>query len=559
MNRVVVGVSPSSEHARYAKLFEALEQLFAVSFRACPPGEFRGLKALILPAGNREAAVNAAQCGVPSYLVQSGKSATLQGVEAAVEFSRTEHLAPVLRGQMLVDPGTREFVPLALQPGEEIMATRAGHVLWSHRPSSRGTGAIDTASLPLSELKEGGYLREVFNGYHYMGLLPLIHFLQRITQGRSLQAPPLRACFVFDDPNLRWRSYGCINFRDLAEHARACHYHAAIGVVPSDAAWASSGVVSLFKAAPRHLSLVVHGSRHLYLEMARDCPDAEQMAVLAQAVRRVENFERRHGLMFCRVMESPYGALTGDMFKPLLALGYEAAMLTTLQFLSHNRALTFPAVIGAESAAFLPGGLGLIPRIKMSPWWKTEALQAALLGQPIVIAGHHYNAANGLTLMGEIAAVINRFGPMNWCRLGEIARSNFAWHVEDGVMKVRAASRRLQISIPEGVEEIQVERPWLLNGELEPLTLTGSQAVMTANQRCARFSVPVAVKGERSVEVLSPAPGLIDPKNVPLPRMRVWPMARRILTETRDRAYPYFHKLFSRPASRGAPLSRFHS
>jgi hypothetical protein len=440
-----------------------------------------------------------------------------------------------------------------------VMAMRAGHVLWSHRPSSRDAGAIDTVSVPLPELTNVHYLREVFNGQCFMGLLPLIHFLRQLTQDKNLEAPPLRACFVFDDPNLRWRSYGYIKFRDLAEHARACHYHAAIGLIPLDAAWASSEVVSLFKAASSHLSLVVHGSRHLYLELARNGHAAEQMPVLAQAMRRVENFERRYGLRFCRVMESPYGVLTPDMFKPLLALGYEAAMLTTLQFLRHNRGLSFPAAIGAEAAAFLPGGLGLIPRIKMSPWWKTEALQAALLGQPIVIVGHHYNAANGLALLGEIAAVINRFGPVRWCRLGEIARSNYVARKEEDVMKVRAGSRWLRIEIPEGVQAIQIERPWLANGELQPLILASAEAGLRLNQTCARLSAPIALTDARSVEALSPAPEHINPESVPSPRVRVWPVVRRILTETRDRAYPYFHKPRSQHVSRGASVSLFHS
>jgi len=37
--------------------------------------------------------------------------------------------------------------------------------------------------------------------------------------------PPLRACFVIDDPNLHWPSYGHLDYRRMAEHARRGGYH----------------------------------------------------------------------------------------------------------------------------------------------------------------------------------------------------------------------------------------------------------------------------------------------------------------------------------------------
>ena len=554
-----MGVAPAAEHGRYARLFDALEQVFPVSFQSRTPGDYDGLQGLIFPAADRAETVKAARPGLPCYAVLTGEGAITTGGSARIKFSQSRSLAHVLRGQVLADPANVGFAPLLMSPGEEVMAEKAGQVFWSHRSGSPGQGTVEFASLPLPVLKEDGYLREVFNGKCFANLLPLVHFLQAITRGKSWEAPPLRACFVFDDPNLRRGSYGCINFRELARHACHLNYHAAIGFIPLDALWASSETVALFRENVHSLSLVVHGSRHLRLEMARACPESKRIAILAQGLRRVESFERRYGLPICRVMESPYGVFTADLFKPLLALGYEAATMTPLQFLKCNGTQRFPASLGCESIGCLPGGLGLIPRIIMSPYWKTEVLQAALLGQPIVIVGHHYDAADGLALLEDVATTVNGLGPVHWCRLGDIARTNYMSRVENGTMKILAATRRVRVAIPEGVERIQVERPWLTNGDTESFRLMCLDTGMTLGQTSVRVASPIRVRGVRGIEVLSLSPALINPAQIPPPRPSLWPMVRRILTEARDRAYPYLYEPIARRISHGAPVSSVSS
>ena len=63
---------------------------------------------------------------------------------------------------------------------------------------------------------------------------------------RAGGAPPLRAAIVFDDPNLRWRSYGYIDYRRLVEHADEHGYHAAMAMIPLDAGAAAPADGALF-------------------------------------------------------------------------------------------------------------------------------------------------------------------------------------------------------------------------------------------------------------------------------------------------------------------------
>lgn len=539
MSRAIVGVIPSGEHPRYTRLFEALERLFPISFEAREPGNWDGLSAVIFPSNERPIVDQAARRGLQCFVVQLGATKVVPNPAAELEFSRAESLSPVLRGQSLRDPEAGEFTPLTVQHGEQERVTQGGHVLWSHRPATLDSAAIDFSSRLLPALRPDSYLREVFNGDRFMELLPLIHFLQQVTRDRRLAPPPLRACFVFDDPNLRWRSYGCLNFKRLAEHARLRNYHATIGLIPLDYLWANAETATLFRENRQHLSLVMHGCRHQYLEMVCDYPEVEQLAMLALAIRRIQSFERRYGIQVCRVMESPYGVIGASMFKPLVALGFEAAMVTPLQFLAFNRTGSFPADLGCEPAGWMPCGLGLIPRIKMWCGWKVEAILAALMGQPIVIVGHHHDADNDLALLEEIATTINRTGAVRWCRPTEIARTNYSSRVEGNTLRILAAARLLQIRIPDGVREIQIERPWLAEGESMPLTVNCPEIGLMANQVCPGISAPINIGDAQSIKVISPGPEIVDPAKVPAPRLRLWPVIRRALTEARDRTYPY--------------------
>jgi hypothetical protein len=439
--------------------------------------------------------------------------------------------------------------PLRVAAGDLVVACQAHRPVWIQHPAMDGAAARDIVSVPLPALTERAHLRDCFNGGKFLCALPLLGFLQRLTGREGFQPAPSRACFVFDDPSLRWRSYGFVNYQQLARHAQACNYHAAIGFVPLDAVWVNRSSTAIFRSNPARLSLVIHGCNHLRLEMARTYSSVQRIAICAQALRRIGEMERRHLLAVCRVMESPFGVIDQAMFAPLLALGYEAALITTSQFLHHHQGVQFSPCFGLQAASHLSGGLGMIPRITIRPHWQTEAMLAAFLGQPIVIAGHHQDAANGLEALEEIAETVNGFGGVRWCSLTEIARANYTTRLDGATLSVSVGSRRILLPVPEGVREVTIRRPWIADNAVEPLIVKDSDQTVRAIQAASAESEPVAVMGPGTIEICSPVSNPVNPQEVPALRPRLWPYVRRALTEARDQAAPFFSR---RKASRRA-------
>ena len=121
----------------------------------------------------------------------------------------------------------------------------------------------------LEELASGQTLRDHLREGRFMGLVPLLHFLEEVCGEAAWTRPPLRACFVIDDPNLHWTSYGFIDYAELASHAARHGYHVALAMVPLDGALVSRRAAQLFKSSAGRLSLLVHGNDHVARELGR--------------------------------------------------------------------------------------------------------------------------------------------------------------------------------------------------------------------------------------------------------------------------------------------------
>ncbi len=169
----------------------------------------------------------------------------------------------------------------------------------------------------------------------------------------------------------------------------------------------------------------------------------------------------------------------------------------------------------------------MIPRITIRPHWRTEAMLAAFLGQPIVIAGHHQDAANDLEALEEIAETVNGFGEVRWCSLTEIARANYTTRLDGATLSVSIGSRRILLPVPEGVREVSIHRPWIADNAVEPLMVKGADQTVRAIQAASAESAPVAVMGPGTIEICSPVSNPVSPGEVPAPRPRLWPYARR--------------------------------
>ena len=148
----------------------------------------------------------------------------------------------------------------------------------------------------------------------------------------------------------------------------------------------------------------------------------------------MERLKRAYGIPFFKIMEAPHGALAEEMFGALLSLGYEAALCTTELLALHNPNISWPATVGLRRSEILGGGLPVIPRIKISQDWKNDVLLKAFLRQPIIIAGHHTDAARGMELMAELAKVIRGLGGVTWSDLTDVLRTNYLQKREGDVL-----------------------------------------------------------------------------------------------------------------------------
>jgi hypothetical protein len=512
---VEIGVTPPAELAARRRLLGALERAYAVHFT---PLEETKSPAAVVGFG----AAPPARAGIPTLLLQeAGQPGTPSGV---VEFTRDPLVPTSFRDRGLVEEGTG-MVPFA--PEEwTVLARVGGDAVWAARPGE--SLEIRAAAAP-PELAEGERLRDLLRPGRYFGLLPLVHFLQVVTEAVPSQP---RACFVIDDPNLHALSYGHVSYPALAEHAEAYGYHAAMAMIPLDSWFASGKAVSLFRERQAQLSLLVHGNDHVRGELARASSEAESTAVAAQALRRIESFERRCGVRVSRVMVPPHSACSVLGARGMLRAGF-AALCTSPTPRAPEADTTLADWHPAE---FVAGGLPNIARDHLRAPHDDLPFRA-FLGQPLVLYLHHEDLRDGLEVLADAASAVKACGAARWSSVGDLAKTQLTMRVAGDTGFVRLFSREARLSVPEGVRKLSVELPghdhW--QSELVELRATRDEQPLEApfEDGCAVIDLPGARELRltlRHVEVLQPDAGST--------RLKPWALVRRLLTEGRDRLSP---------------------
>jgi hypothetical protein len=530
-------VSGGSGGGQHGFLLRSLSELYPVEFRNVERGQHDGLNALLVLDGNQEVGIGAAAARVPTLIVMRRANTSNAVVGREVRFGSSGALEACLRGQVMVDPDESPCWQLLAEAGDEVLAAKAGKPIWLRRVTAGG--ACQLVGIPIPVFREGEFLFEHLNGKRFLGLLPIMHFLRQVVKGGDWQAAAPRACFLFDDPSLYWHSYGFLDFRLLAAHSAKHGYCAAVATIPIDTWWVSSEAAALFRSCHPRLSLLIHGNNHTYRELASKNGSTQLLELAAEGRRRIERMERRHQLQVQPIMEAPHGVNADGLFEHLLALGYEAALGTSESLVRYNPKTAWPSTLGMDQAAMLGGGLPVIPRIRMSAYWKNDILLAAFLRQPIVIAGHHQDAAGDFELLAEIARVVRGLEGVSWASPQEIVQSNFKELRRREVLNLKLYSRRVQLRVPEGVEEIFVHRPWARSdGRGERLMIENAGRRLfdaLANQ----VAGPIRVAQLDELEICSPAPKSVDYRAVRPPRRQCWPVVRKTLMEARDRSAPW--------------------
>jgi hypothetical protein len=509
---IEVAVDTAEAFEAYRHTLAALEEAFPVRFVTLQSAH--APQATLVMNPDREQL-----SGYPGPLfVVAGQPG--RDTSSEVRFASNEYLGPVLRDRIVHDDSIASGASLVPQDGDRVLAKRVDPV-WARR-SRKGAAPIDLVAIPPPELKPAEHLQSHFRPGRWFALLPLIHFLRSLAP-RSWRCPPLRACLVIDDPNLHRSTYGHLQFPALAVSARRNGYHASVATIPLDCWWVGTKASQVFRDYPVELSLSMHGNNHIYGEFSRPMTEEAALRAVSQALRRLDRLERKAGLSTSKVFVPPHDLLPDKAaMRALGMVGVHAVLVTdpTTRFPERNR---------FEPAAFSAEAFPLIRRFPLHLTPEAATL-AAYLNQPIVIACHAQQAANGLSRFERAAAEVNSLGDIQWMSLEGIALTNFESRVDGDQLILRLFSRRVRVVVPSHISLLIVE-----NGS--PDGFARSQHAIVNGVKLplvGGMSEPIEVKTKR-LEVTIADSSVVDFREVKDLPVRVWPMFRRFLTEGRDR------------------------
>jgi hypothetical protein len=468
VERKIVAVGGDREFRGHRRLFELFADLYPVDFVSWSQESLTPCDGVILLDATAQEIATLSAHGLSCLAVSKAEGPMIAVEKGLAKFGKTALVDGYFCGQTMTEEGIREFSPLRIRDGDEVVCSLESQPYWLVRDS--GLVPASVVALGPEEFSEKTTVYDRFNRRFWLRLLPFFHFLKQLTQDVNWTPPPLRACLMFDDPNLHWKSYGFIDFAKLARHARESNYHAAFAMVPLDGWFVHSAAASLLQENQRHLSLLMHGNNHTKAEFGSAHSADTFTRSLAQAIRRIEHFERRSGLSVARVMAPPYGAFREIVADVMANLGYEAACVSRASLTSWNKEKNWPSFFGHSVAEFVGAGAPVIPRHVMAYGHEGSYRLAAFLNQPIIPHGHHQDCAGGFDLLAHVASEINSLGEVIWSDMTSISRSNYLTRREPERLFAKVLARRVTVPLDGSVQEIVVERPWIApDAEPEPL------------------------------------------------------------------------------------------
>ena len=287
---------------------------------------------------------------------------------------------------------------------------------------------------------------------------------------------------------------------------------------------------ALFRERPDRLSLVFHGNDHIKGELMAPKDVAAATAVAAQALRRVERFERRS-----RPARRPrHDAAARDVLRAHDARSRRPRLRRARGHLSAPVDRSLPVRPAAGGLA--PGGLGR--RLRRHP------------AHPAELERRRHRAARLPRPPGRRSTPTTRTSPgassrwrrprrrstawatCDWMSMGEIAASN-------GDRRLAGdARRRAAVRAPPaprgraGARTLRVQAPADAAGRRRAGGLVGRR------RRRPAFGADVPWQGNGHVEIRLRGARDLDARDVAAPAWRPWPKLRRAATEARDRLLP---------------------
>jgi hypothetical protein len=510
-----------------------LERVFPISFEWASSTDARKVDgALVLDAaGLPQAPADVPRLVLPARAQDRGEHSEITSV---VTLAADGRLARALRGRAIPESTAAGEPPLPPDPGATVLASVAGEPRWWQ--AGAGPERLYLSAYPLAELREGETLRDHLRSGRFMGLLPLVHLLGEVLGEDGWKLPPPRASFVIDDPNLHWPSYGFLDYRELVTHASRHGYHLGLATVPLDGWRADRRAASLVRDNPTALSLLVHGNDHVARELARMDTDRKAEPAIAQGLRRIAALERRAGVPVARVMVPPFGACSEAALRAMFRLGFEAVCISRPYPWRDELPPPTP-LAGWRPAELVAGGLPVLLRQHLAAPREDLAFRA-LLGQPLILYGHHEDFAEGLDLLAQAAADIDSLGAVEWGPLGRIAESGYATRRKGETLLVQMYARRVTLEVPDGVRTLRVLAQESLGGSAwQRVAYPGGIAsVIFDDGQGASEPLSLDAPGKITLTLLADRP--LNPEQVASRGAKPWPVVRRVLVEGRDRLRP---------------------
>lgn len=506
------------------ELFEILEELFPIKFTSDTAGVNQPLGRMLLPGGQVGTAESVPSIELP-LANTAGNEASL--IEAKITFADNAEVPFPFRGRTLSSKVAAGFSSLKLMPGETVIASIDGAAVWIVREA--GGMRHHRSSLPLPRVPEGGNFQNLLNGDRFLELLPLVHWLRELCKEDKDQGLPLRAQFMFDDPNLHWPSYGHVDYREIVMRAEKANYHVSFATVPLDNWFTHQPTAKIFRDNPRRLSLLVHGNNHVHQELLRDYTPTDRVFLLRQALQRIRQLETAAKVGVSRVMAAPHGACSEDMLAELPRCGFSGATISHGSLRAHNRSRAWVKSLGYRPAEIIKG-CAVMPRWRLASNAQNTILLAAYLRQPMILVGHHGDLKGGLELLDDLAKFINSLGKVAWLDTAELAEINYRWKMNEGVFHLQPLGSRVRVKIPKGTKSLVVDH----KGRADWRTWRVSSAGAASRQVEAGAVLDLSGAAEEEFLFEVPAQPSVELGEISH-RREFRPFIRRLATEARDR------------------------
>lgn len=510
-----------------AALAAVLEGFFPVKFGSFNDGEAGLTGKIIVEVASRQNGGD--QLGSVSSLSvphNDKTSDTEELVDITATFADDIDVPFPYRGRTVRTKVARGVRTLVLRAGEKTIAHTDEGPVWTVCPK-RGAKHF-RSGFPLPAIPASGGLLDFLNGERFLEMLPLLHWLREMCESDKYEGPPLRACFIIDDPNLHWPRYGFVDYQKIAARAEKENYHVSIATIPLDAWFTHKATAELFKQNSNRLSLGIHGNNHIKMELARNYSESERISLLTQSIQRMERLERNTGLQVSRVMVPPHGACSEEMLGELPRNGFEAASISHGSLRVHNKTRTWTRNLGYLPCELIQG-CPVLPRWSLTVD-KNTFLLAAFLKQPLILRGHHQDLKGGIELLDRHAQFINSLGTVTWSNLTDLSRMNYQWRTDGRTCRLRPMSPKVVFQPPKGLTGLIIESTsnsawgnWRVSGANGSKIEAGSGA-----------EVPLSDEFQGTIDVeavCATSCGKQNQKRHSAPSAVI----RRLLTEGRDR------------------------